>query len=137
MDQTALFVMQGLNALALSALLLFIALGLTLVFGIMRIVNFAHGAVYMLGAYVGATAGQATGSFWLAIPAAAVAAALLGWLFERLAFRPLYGREGTAFLLVTFGLALCLTEAIRLTWGADARRLEPPEFLGGVVFVLD
>ena len=137
MDQTALILVQGLNALALSALLLFIALGLTLVFGIMRIVNFAHGAVYMLGAFAGAWAGQWTGSFWLAIPAAALAAGALGWSFERVAFRPLYGREGTAFLLVTFGLALCLTEAIRLVWGADSRALDPPAILNGVVFLLD
>lgn len=137
MDPLALHAIQLLNALSVSALLFFIAAGLTLIFGIMRVVNFAHGALYMLGAYVGVTTQTMTGSFVLSLIAAPVAAALFGLLFERAALIRLYAREHSAFLLVTFGLALALTEAIRLTWGPDARQAELPDWLAGIVFVLD
>ncbi len=137
MDPLALFILQLLNALSLSSLLFFVALGLTLIFGIMRVVNFAHGAVYMLGAYVGVTTQTLTGSFLLSLIAAPVVAALFGLAFERAALTRLYARDHSAFLLVTFGLALALTEAIRLIFGADARQAELPEALAGIVFVLD
>jgi branched-chain amino acid transport system permease protein len=137
MDPTALAVIQLLNALSLSALLFFLALGLTLIFGIMRVVNFAHGAVYMLGAYVGVTAQGLTGSFALSLIAAPVAAGAFGLLFERVALVRLYAREHSAFLLVTFGLALALTEAIRLLWGPDAREAALPSALAGIVWILD
>ncbi|WPB85982.1 branched-chain amino acid ABC transporter permease [Sediminicoccus rosea] len=137
MDPLALFTLQTLNALSLSALLFFISLGLTLIFGIMRVVNFAHGALFMLGAYVGVATQTATGSFALSLVAAPLAAALLGLAFERSALSRLYAREHSAFLLVTFGLALALTEAIRLIWGADARQAELPQALAGIVWVMD
>lgn len=137
MDPLALFTLQTLNALSLSALLFFISLGLTLIFGIMRVVNFAHGALFMLGAYVGVATQTATGSFVLSLIAAPLAAGLLGLAFERSAISRLYAREHSAFLLVTFGLALALTEAIRLIWGADARQAELPEALAGIVWVMD
>jgi branched-chain amino acid transport system permease protein len=137
MDPFALHTIQFLNALSVSALLFFIAAGLTLIFGIMRVVNFAHGALYMLGAYVGVTAQTLTGSFLFSLLAAPVAAAVFGLLFERAALVRLYAREHSAFLLVTFGLALALTEAIRLVWGPDARQAELPESLAGIVFVMD
>jgi branched-chain amino acid transport system permease protein len=137
MDPTALAVIQVLNALSLSALLFFLALGLTLIFGIMRVVNFAHGAVYMLGAYVGVTAQILTGSFALSLIAAPVAAGVFGLLFERVALVRLYAREHSAFLLVTFGLALALTEAIRLLWGPAAREAALPPALAGIVWILD
>jgi branched-chain amino acid transport system permease protein len=137
MDPLALFTLQLLNALSLSALLFFIALGLTLIFGIMRVINFAHGAIYMLGAYVGVTTQTLTGSFALSLALAPLAAALLGLAFERSALARLYAREHSAFLLVTFGLALALTEAIRLAWGPDPRQAELPAALAGIVFVLD
>ena len=137
MDPVALLVLQILNALSVSALLFFIALGLTLIFGIMRVVNFAHGALFMLGAYLGVTVQQASGSFALSLVAAPVAAALFGVAFERSALARLYARDHSAYLLVTFGLALALTEAIRLVWGPSARQAELPEMLAGIVWVLD
>jgi len=137
LDPLALFTLQVLNALSLSALLFFIALGLTLIFGIMRVVNFAHGAVFMLGAYCGVAVQTATGSFAASLLAAPLAGAALGLAFERSALSRLYAREHSAFLLVTFGLALALTEAIRLIWGADARQTELPALLAGIVFVMD
>jgi branched-chain amino acid transport system permease protein len=136
MDPSALFVVQCLNSLSLAALLFFIALGLTLIFGIMRIINFAHGAVYMFGAYVGVTAFQLTGSFWAAVVCGPLAAAVLGVVFEWAALRFLYGRDGSAYLLVTFGLALMLTEAIRFLWGPEGRHVELPESLAGIVEIM-
>ena len=137
MDPLALFALQLLNALSLSALFFFLAVGLTLIFGIMRVVNFAHGALFMFGAYVGVVAQTLSGSFIFSLVAAPLAAGLLGIAFERSALSRLYAREHSAFLLVTFGLALALTEAIRLIWGADARQAELPVYLAGIIFVMD
>jgi branched-chain amino acid transport system permease protein len=136
MGLAAFLVTQGLNAAALAALLFFISIGLTLIFGIMRIVNFAHGALYMLGAYVGYSLAIGTGSYWLALLVAPLAVGLLGFLIEAGVMRPLYRREHGAFLLVTFGLALVIGEAIRLTWGPDPRRFALPPALAGSVSLL-
>ena len=136
MSLTALLVTQSLNALSLAALLFLISVGLTLIFGIMRIINFAHGALYMLGAYVGYSFALATGNYWAALVLAPVAVGGVGLLLEFVTLRPLYRREGGAFLLVTFGVALVVSEAIRLGWGPDPRRLPIPPALSGSVLVL-
>jgi branched-chain amino acid transport system permease protein len=129
---------QCLNALSQASLLFFIACGLTLIFGIMRIINFAHGAIYMLGAYVGYTISIVTGSFWLALLVAPFVVAAVGALFERFLLSRLYERrDGGAYLMITFGLALILSEAIRLIWGAQPGGVQIPEVLQGVVFLLD
>jgi branched-chain amino acid transport system permease protein len=117
-------------------LLFLISIGLTLIFGIMRIVNFAHGALYMLGAYAGFTIAAWTGSYWLALVLAPLAVAVIGVGLEAVALRPLYRREHGAFLLVTFGLALVIGEAIRLGWGPGPRRLPIPAALSGSVSIL-
>ena len=135
MASTALLVTQGLNALALAALLFFISIGLTLIFGIMRIVNFAHGALYMLGAYAGFTLASVSGSYWVALVAAPLAIGVLGSAIEAVVLRPLYRREHGAFLLVTFGLALVIGESIRLGWGPDPRRFSIPPALAGSVSI--
>jgi branched-chain amino acid transport system permease protein len=134
---TAFLVTQGLNALALSALLFFISIGLTLIFGIMRIVNFAHGALYMLGAYVGFSLALGTGSYWLTLALAPLVVGTLGLGLESVVLRPLYRRERGAFLLVTFGMALVIGEAIRLGWGPTPRRFAIPPALAGSVTVFD
>jgi branched-chain amino acid transport system permease protein len=131
----AFLVTQGLNALALAGLLFLISVGLTLIFGIMRIVNFAHGALYMLGAYVGFTIATA-GGYWAALVLAPLAIAVLGFGLELAVLRPLYRRPQGAFLLVTFGLALVIGELIRLAWGPEPRRLAAPPGLSGSVLVL-
>jgi branched-chain amino acid transport system permease protein len=133
---TAFLVTQGLNAAALAALLFFISIGLTLIFGIMRIVNFAHGALYMLGAYTGFTVALLTGSYWLALIGAPILVGVLGLVIEAVVMRPLYRREHGSFLLVTFGLALVIGEAIRLGWGPEPRRFELPAVLAGSVTIL-
>jgi branched-chain amino acid transport system permease protein len=132
----AFFVTQRLNALSQAALLFFLGVGLTLIFGIMRIVNFAHGTFYMLGAFVGYSAARLTGSFWLALALAPLAVGIVGALFELGILRRLYRRDESAFLMVTFGLALVLTELIRLGWGPEALQVEAPSVFSGIVFVL-
>jgi branched-subunit amino acid ABC-type transport system permease component len=103
----------------------------------MRIVNFAHGTLYMLGAFLGCSVARVTGSFWAALLLAPVAVGLVGVLFEFSLLRRLYRREASAFLMVTFGLALVLGEIIRLAWGPEALQVEPPRAFAGIVFLLD
>jgi branched-chain amino acid transport system permease protein len=136
MGLAAFLVTQSLNALALAALLFFISVGLTLIFGIMRIVNFAHGALYMLGAYAGFSLAVLTGSYWAALLLAPMLVGALGFLIESTLMRPLYRREHGAFLLVTFGLALVIGEGIRLGWGPDPRRFALPPALTGSITIL-
>jgi branched-chain amino acid transport system permease protein len=135
-DLSAFLVTQSLNALSQAALLFFLGVGLTLIFGIMRIVNFAHGTFYMLGAFVGYSAARLSGSFWLALALAPLAVGIVGVLFEIGILRRLYRRDESAFLMVTFGLALVLTEVIRLGWGPEALQVEAPSVFSGIVFVL-
>jgi branched-chain amino acid transport system permease protein len=137
MDLLPFLVTQCLNALSQAALLFFLGCGLTLIFGIMRIVNFAHGAFFMLGAYVGYSAVHWTGNFWLALIAAPILVGGFGAAFELGILRRLYGRDGHAFLMVTFGLTLVMGEAIRLIWGVEALQVKPPESLVDIVFILD
>ncbi|HYZ23076.1 MAG TPA: branched-chain amino acid ABC transporter permease [Rhodopila sp.] len=137
MDLLALLLTQSLNALSQAALLFFLGVGLTLIFGIMRIVNFAHGTFYMLGAFVGYSAAAAAGSFWAGLVIAPLVAALIGAAFELGLLRRLYRRDASAFLMVTFGLTLVLEEIIRLVWGVNALQLRMPDSLSGVVFLLD
>jgi len=129
---------QCLGALSQAAILFFIACGLTLIFGIMRIVNFAHGVIFMLGAYVGCTAAALSGSFVAALIVAPLAVGAIGMAFERVFLRPLYGRrDGGAHLLLTFGLAVVLSELVRIVWGAQPKSLATPEALLGIVMILE
>jgi branched-chain amino acid transport system permease protein len=137
MEFLAFLITQCLNALSQAALLFFLGCGLTLIFGIMRIVNFAHGAFFMLGAYVGYSTVHWTGSFWIALLVAPILVGGFGAAFELGILRRLYGRDGHAFLMVTFGLTLVMGEAIRLIWGVEALQVKPPTALSDIVFILD
>jgi len=137
MTTLAFLLTQVVNALSQSALLFFLGVGLTLIFGLMRIVNFAHGALYMLGAFVGYSLSTWTGNFWIALAVAPVLVGLFGAAFEFAILRRLYRRDAHAFLMVTFGLALVVGEAVRLTWGSDALQVPPPPLLADVIFLLD
>jgi len=129
---------QCLSALSQAAILFFIACGLTLIFGIMRIVNFAHGVIFMLGAYVGYTTVAVTGSFLLSLIVAPIVVGAVGMAFERIFLRYLYGRrDGGAYLLLTFGLAVVLSELIRIIWGAQPLSAGIPDSLRGIVVILD
>ena len=137
MDTLAFILTQCVNALSQAALLFFLGCGLTLIFGIMRIVNFAHGTIYMCGAYFGYSALRWTGSFVAALIVAPVLVGVAGVLFELVVLRRLYGRDGNAFLMVTFGLALVLGDAIQIVWGAPPLQVPAPAALAGVAFFLD
>jgi branched-chain amino acid transport system permease protein len=137
MSTVAFLLTQTLNSLSQAALLFFLGVGLTLIFGIMRIVNFAHGTLYMLGAFVGYTLVHVTGSFWIALVVAPLVVGALGTAFELVILRRLYGRDGSTFLMVTFGLALVVGDLVRLIWGTNALQVPAPAALSGVVFVLD
>ena len=137
MDVLGFLITGSANALSQAALLFFLGVGLTLIFGIMRIVNFAHGSFYMLGAFIGYSTARLTGSFWLALALAPIAVGIVGTLFELGILRRLYRRDESAFLMVTFGLALVLGEVIRLSWGPEALQVEPPAAFSGVIFLFD
>jgi branched-chain amino acid transport system permease protein len=129
---------QCLGSLSQAAVLFFIASGLTLIFGIMRIINFAHGVVFMLGAYVGYSAQTLSGSFVVALIVAPIVVGALGVAFEWIFLRHLYKRgDGGAYLLLTFGLAIVLSEAIRLIWGPQPLSAGIPDLLRGVVLILN
>lgn len=132
----ALVVDLILNAIAQSALLFLVAVGLSLVFGVLRVMNFAHGVFYMLGAYLGFTIGARSGSFWLSLVLAPVATGLLGGVLERTTLRYIYRRPPIYQLLLTFGLALVLEEAVRVVWGPSALPVDPPAGLEGAVTIL-
>jgi branched-chain amino acid transport system permease protein len=127
------FIEQCLNGVQLGMLLFLLAAGLTLVFGIMDLVNLAHGSLYMLGAYFAATFATLTGSFVLALILALVASLIAGMVLEVIAIRPLYGRDHLDHVLGTFGLILFFNELVRLVWGPEGRTLSlPPEMLSAV-----
>lgn len=128
---------QLLDALALAGLLFLVSAGLSLVFGILRVVNFAHGVFYMLGAYFGFTAVAVTGQFWLALIVVPPLVGLVGALLEASTLRFIYRRPDSYQLLLTFGLALILEEAIRMVYGPTAKGVEPPAFLQGPIEIGD
>ncbi len=127
---------QLLDAAALSALLFLVSVGLSLVFGILGVVNFAHGVFYMLGAYVAFTLATGTGSFWVALVVAPPLVGALGGLLEASTLRFIYRRPPIYQLLLTFGLAMILQEAVRMGWGATAKSVDPPAFLAGSIQIL-
>jgi branched-chain amino acid transport system permease protein len=137
MSTVAFLLTQSVNSLSQAALLFFLGVGLTLIFGIMRIVNFAHGALYMLGAFIGYSFCKWLASYWLALLGAPLVVGAFGVAFEFGILRRLYGRDAHAFLMVTFGLALVIGDGVQLIWGPDALQVPTPGLLSGVVFLLD
>jgi branched-chain amino acid transport system permease protein len=124
---------QLLNALALAGLLFLVSAGLSLVFGILRVVNFAHGVFYMLGAYLGYTTVAVSGWFWPALLVVPPIVGLVGALLEASTLRFIYRRPPIYQLLLTFGFALILEESVRVLYGNTAKGIEPPPLLQGVV----
>ena len=114
------FIEQCLNGVQLGMLLFLLAAGLTLVFGIMDLVNLAHGSLYMLGAYFAASFATLTGSFVVAVILAIVASLIAGMVLELIAIRPLYGRDHLDQVLGTFGLLLFFNELVRWCGGRKA-----------------
>lgn len=121
--------------LSIAMLLFLLAAGLTLIFGMLGIINFAHGAIYMLGAYVAYQVAATTGNFWLALCAAPLVLAVVGAIIERIVLRPIYDRPHEFQLLATFGLILVLEEAVRIIWGLQLHNIAPPDGLSGSVHI--
>ena len=126
-----LFLLQLFTGLALGSIFVLVALGISLIFGLLTIVNFAHGQFFMLGAYVGAFALGATGNFWLALAAVPVFVGALGMVSERFLVRPLYGRGIDYPLLLTYGLGLIILDAVRIFAGTEGIPFPTPEALSG------
>ena len=130
------FFEQFLNGIQLGMLLFLLAAGLTLIFGIMDLVNLAHGSLYMLGAYFAASFAEWTNSFLLGAILALAATALVGMVLEVVAMRRLYGRNHLDHVLGTFGLLLFFNELVRLIWGPAGMTLSlPPEMLNAIELV--
>jgi branched-chain amino acid transport system permease protein len=127
---------QLVNGLQLGVLLFLLSAGLTLVFGVMRLVNLAHGSFYMLGAYFAVTFTAWTGSFLAGAALAVVATAATGIAVERIVLARLYRRDPLDQLLATFGLVLFFNELVQVVWGPAALTLPPPDILAGHVTVL-
>lgn len=128
------FVLQLLNGLVFSMLLFIMAAGLSLIFGLMDVVNLAHGSFYLLGGYIGLSIVQRSDNFWLALLVAPLIVAALGVLIETLFLRRMYGRHRHLDqVLFTFGLALVAADLMRWHWGAYVESIAPPPLLRGQV----
>src|SRR5262245_9273668 len=123
LDQIAI---QTVNGIVNGMILALVASGLTLIFGIMDVVNFAHGELVMLGGFTGATTLAVTGNFWLALLVAAVVIGLVGAALQATALRPLVGRDSLTTILATFGISLVLQKYALWQWGPSARKLDEP-----------
>jgi branched-chain amino acid transport system permease protein len=128
-----LIALQLFSGLALGTIYVLLALGLSLIFGLLTIVNFAHGQFFMLGAYLGVFYLGLTGNFWLSLVAVPLTVGVIGMAVERVLVRPLYGRGVDYPLLLTFGVGLVVLELVRMVAGtAGAPFSAPPELRGAV-----
>ena len=132
---TALLIEQGLNGLQLGVQLFLMAAGLTLVFGIMNMINLTHGSLFMVGAFLAATVLAHTGSFVLALVVAVPATALAGLVLEAAVLRRFYGRSHLDQVLVTFGLIMVINELTRMVWGNVPVPMPLPQALSGAVTI--
>src|ERR1700756_4053343 len=121
-----LLIIQTVNGVVTGMILALVASGLTLIFGIMDVVNFAHGELFMLGAYVGVLVLTATGSFWMALVLSAFIVALLGAAIQIVTLRPLVGRDPLNTILATFGISLILQNFALWEFGPVSRKIEEP-----------
>ncbi len=133
MSSLSIYTTQGLHGLVYGMLLFLVSSGLTLVFGMMGILNIAHAAFYMLGAYLAYTTVQATGNFWLSLLVAPLAVGALGALVERWLLRRTHAFGHAYELLLTFGLFYMVGEAVRWIWGSYTLQIAVPTILSGSV----
>lgn len=126
------FILQTLNGISYSALLFLVASGFTLTFGLMRIVNMAHGAYYLIGGYIGLMVARSTGSVWLAMVAGGAAAIAVGFVADRVFIRRA-GDDHLAQVLITVGIAYIIGDVCLKIWGGDAQKLPLPTYLRGIV----
>lgn len=128
-----LIAIQLFTGIALGAVFVILAVGLSLIFGLLTVVNFAHGAFYMVGAYVGVFLFGLSGNFWVCLVVVPLAVGGIGLVIERVLIRPLYGRGIDYPLLLTFGLAYVLVEIIRILFGTEGLPFGTPRELRGAV----
>src|ERR1700730_13549481 len=119
LSSSACIVTQSTGGLIIGMLLFLVAAGLTLIFGVLKVINFTHGSLYMLGAYFALTIFQLTGSYTLTILGAGAATALVGLVFERLFISRVYGQNVLMQLLVWYAFALILADLVEIIWGGD------------------
>src|SRR4051812_1801235 len=131
------FLIQLLNSVQYGLLLFMLAAGLTLIFGIMGVVNLAHGAFYMLGAYVAWSLASLTGSFTLAVIGGAALSVVFGLVLERLLFRHFYERDHLDQVLLTFGLIYIFEEMRSILWGDDVHGVKIPDALSASIPLTD
>lgn len=124
-------VVNILNGLSWGMLLFLISAGLTIIFGVLGILNFAHGSLFMLGAYLSMTVMGLVPSFWVGLIVGPLAVAILGVIIERWLLRPVYDRDITFQLLLTFAILLVLDDAVRIIWGPAYHVVEAPAILAG------
>jgi branched-chain amino acid transport system permease protein len=129
-------IIQTVTGVVTGMILALVASGLTLIFGIMDVVNFAHGELFMFGAYIGVLVFAATGSFWLALIAAALIIAVLGAILQVVTLRPLIGRDPLNTILATFGISLVLQNFALWYFGPVARRIQEPISYSFTLFYL-
>jgi branched-chain amino acid transport system permease protein len=128
-----LIALQLFTGVALGAIYVLFAIGLSLIFGMLTVVNFAHGAFYMVGAYVGLFLLSMGGNFWLCLVGVPLIVGTIGLVVERFLIRPLYGRGIDYPLLLTFGLSYVMVELVRIAFGKSGYPFDTPELLQGAV----
>jgi branched-chain amino acid transport system permease protein len=128
-------IVQGLNGIAYGLLIFLLAAGLTLIFGMLHVVNLAHGSFFMVGAYIGYSAGRAF-NFWAALLIAPIIVGLCGVLIEVALLKHIYRRPLLDQVILTFGLSFMAAELVRMIWGANELVLRPPDILSGVTLIM-
>jgi branched-chain amino acid transport system permease protein len=136
LSSPACIVTQSTGGLIIGMLLFLVAAGLTLIFGVLKVINFTHGSFYMLGAYFALTIFQLTGSYTLTILGAGAATALVGLVFERLFISRVYGQNVLMQLLVCYGFVLIFDDAVKIVWGVEFKSMGmPPAFQMPPLFI--
>jgi branched-subunit amino acid ABC-type transport system permease component len=129
-------VVQTLNGIVYAMLLFTVSLGLSMIFGLMGLVNLAHGSFFLLGAYLGLTIWRLTGNFWIAFFVSPVVAGLIGIILERIWFTRFYGRTHMDHVLLTFGFSYVFADIVRFFWGVEIQALSTPALLEGTVRIV-
>ena len=132
-----MLLIQFLNALQFSMTLILLAVGLTIIFGLMKIVNLAHGSLYMIGAYLGLSITNYTDSFWLALVIAPLLTALIGAILYSLLFKHIQNADPMKQVLLTFGLIYIALDSVRLLWGTMSHSISAPNILSNSILLIN
>lgn len=135
MDLISMLPIQALHGLVYGMVLFLLASGLTLIFGMMDVLNFAHGALYMLGAYLSYTVMLLTGQFWLSLFIAPLLVGFFGMFVERIFLRKVHAYGHIPELLLTFGIAYILEDVVKVIWGTEPLKVRIPGSLAGSIYI--